>query len=555
MSVVENGSSAPGGELLSVEDLRITYRGRRGTTVAVDGVSFGLGAGEALALVGESGSGKSSIARAVLGLLGRRAEVSGRVLFASDDLDGGGAELLTLPPARARRLRGRDIAYIPQDPGGSLDPLRRVIDQVIEPLRHHRLGDPSEHRDRALRALREAGLDEPERLAARWPHELSGGQRQRVLIATAIVAEPRLIIADEPTSALDVTVQRRILDRLQQLTRSHGTALLLITHDLAVAADRTDTTVALRRGQVADHGPSRTLLVAPEHPYTRALVEAIPGRSRVLAAIDPPEPEADEPPVIEVRGVEKTFGHRRDPVRALRPLDLDVRPGDSIGIVGESGSGKTTLARVILGLTSPDAGSARIDGRPVSRGDRRIRRLVQPVFQNPHSSFDPARSVGWSVLEPVRALAPRPRAARRELLATLLADVGLDHELGARRPDELSGGQLQRAAIARALAVSPRVLVCDEAVSALDVTVQAQILSLLSRLQAEHGLALVFITHDLGVLRELCRDVLVMREGAVVERGRTAEVLERPAHEYTRELIAAIPGRAVGPEGAPVDTL
>ncbi|MGP9536699.1 nickel ABC transporter ATP-binding protein NikE [Brachybacterium sp. AOP43-C2-M15] len=550
MSIV--GSSAPphgedrpaGKDLLTVEDLRITYRRRGTTTTAVDGVSFALRAGESLALVGESGSGKSSIARAALGLLGARAEVSGRVLLVDDGDVGASADsdLLTLPAARARRLRGRDIAYIPQDPGGSLDPLRRVIDQVTEPLRHHRLGDPAAHRERALQALREAGLGDAERLSSRWPHELSGGQRQRVLIATAIVSEPRLIIADEPTSALDVTVQRQILDRIQQLTASHGTALLLITHDLAVAADRTDTTVALRRGRIVDQGPSRALLVAPEHPYTRALVEAIPGRSRTLAAIDPPQPEVGGAPVIEVRGVEKTYGHRRDPVRALLPLDLTVRPGDSIGIAGESGSGKTTLARVMLGLTPPDGGDVRIGGRPVSRGDRRIRRLVQPVFQNPHSSFDPAHSVGWSVLEPVRALAPRSRAARRELLGTLFADVGLDASLSARRPDELSGGQLQRVAIARALAVSPQVLVCDEAVSALDVTVQAQILSLLSRLQREHELALVFITHDLGVLRELCRDVLVMREGEVVEQGRTAAVFDAPAHEYTRELIAAIPG-------------
>ena len=373
-------------------------------------------------------------------------------------------------------------------------------------------------------------------------HELSGGQRQRVLIATAIVSRPRLIIADEPTSALDVTVQRQILDRLQLLTASHGTALLLITHDLAVAADRTDTTIALRQGQIADRGSSPALLTAPAHPYTRALVEAIPGRSRILAPVRPPEPGADQVRLIEVSGAAKSYGHRRDPVRALLPTELTVRPGDGIGIAGESGSGKTTLARLVLGLTDPDEGTVHIGGRPVSRGDRRIRRIVQPVFQNPHSSFDPARTVGWSVLEPVRALAPRSRSAGRELLTRLLTDVGLDPALRTRRPDELSGGQLQRVAIARALAVSPRVLVCDEAVSALDVTVQAQILTLLSRLQIERDLALVFITHDLGVLRQLCRDVLVMRDGEVVERGRTAAVFDQPEHEYTRELISAIPG-------------
>jgi len=535
-------STEAGAPLLAVEDLRIAYRGRRDLTTAVDGVSLTIEPGRTLALVGESGSGKSSIARALLGILGDRAEVTGRVLLAGDAPDEPARDLLALPAARARRIRGREIAYVPQDPGGSLDPLRRVIDQVIEPLRHHRIGDPAEHRARALQALQEAGLEDAEQLAQRHPHELSGGQRQRVLIAVAIVTAPRLIIADEPTSALDVTVQRRILDRLQELTATHGTALLLITHDLAVAADRTDTTIALRAGRVVDRGPSRRLLTAPEHPYTRALVEAIPGRSRTLAAIRPAGAASGAPPLLEVRGAERSFGHRSRPVRALRPTDLTVRPGDSIGVAGESGSGKTTLARIVLGLTAPDAGEVRIAGREVTRGDRALRRIVQPVFQNPHSSFDPSRSVGWSVLEPVRALGGVPRARRGELRDTLLRDVGLDPALAGRRPDELSGGQLQRAAIARALAVSPQLLVCDEAVSALDVTVQAQILALLARLQQERGLALVFITHDLAVLRELCRDVIVMRRGEVVERGVTAHVFDDPQHAYTRELIAAIPG-------------
>lgn len=539
-----DSAAATGEDLLIVEDLHVAYRRHRATTTAVGGVSFTIRAGQSLALVGESGSGKSSIARAVLGLLGKRAEVSGQVRFISEDAEsaGGGQDLLTLPAKQARRLRGRDIAYIPQDPGTSLDPLRRVIDQVTEPLGHHRIGDPATYRDTALQALRDSGLRDADQIAARWPHELSGGQRQRVLIATAIVSQPRLIIADEPTSALDVTVQRQILDRIQQLTASHGTALLLITHDLAVAADRTDTTIALRQGQIADHGSSRELLTTPDHPYTRALVEAIPGRSRALAAVHPQQQGTDETSLIQVAGAAKTYGHRRAPVRALLPIDLTIRPADSIGIAGESGSGKTTLARIILGLTDPDEGTVHIDGHAVSRSNRQIRRIVQPVFQNPHSSFDPARTVGWSVLEPVRALTPRSRSAQQELLAALLTDVGLDPALGARRPDELSGGQLQRVAIARALAVSPRVLVCDEAVSALDVTVQSQILSLLSRLQVEHDLALVFITHDLGVLRELCREVLVMREGEVLESGRTAAVFDDPEREYTRELIAAIPG-------------
>ncbi|UEJ84284.1 ABC transporter ATP-binding protein [Brachybacterium halotolerans subsp. kimchii] len=523
--------------VLRIQDLAVQYVRRGRGTTAVDGVSLQVGPGESVALVGESGSGKTTIARSVLGLLDQRARVHGTVEVA-------GHELLELGVRGARRLRGRDIGYVPQDPGGSLDPLKRVLDQVVEPLRIHRIGDPRQHRDRALQALRDAGLEDPRSLAGRWPHELSGGQRQRVLIAAAMVTEPALIVADEPTSALDVTVQRRILDRIGELTSSHGTSLLLITHDLAIAADRTDRTLALRAGKVVDEGPSRSLLVDPQHPYTRALVDAIPGRSRTLEAIEPPRSSPEDDPLVHARGIAKTFGSRREPVTALLPADLEVRPGDSIGIVGESGSGKTTLARILLGLTRPDEGDVRVAGRAVSRGDRAIRRVVQPVFQNPHSSFDPARTVGWSALEPVRALAPRPRAARQQLLVRLFRDVGLDPMLAARRPDELSGGQLQRVAIARALSVEPQVLVCDEAVSALDVTVQAQILALLARLQHEHRLALVFITHDLGVLRQVCRDVLVMRRGEVVERGATAEVLTDPQTDYTRELIAAIPGAA-----------
>jgi peptide/nickel transport system ATP-binding protein len=535
-----SAGSAAASPVLRIQDLAVEYVRRGRATTAVDGVSFQIAPRESVALVGESGSGKTTIARSVLGLLDQRARVRGSVEVAGNDL-------LELGPRGARRLRGRGIGYVPQDPGGSLDPLKRVLDQVVEPLRIHRIGDPKQHRDRALQALCDAGLEDPRSLSGRWPHELSGGQRQRVLIAAAIVTEPALIVADEPTSALDVTVQRRILDRIEELTSSHGTSLLLITHDLAIAADRTDRTLALRIGQVVDEGPSRSLLVDPQHPYTRALVDAIPGRSRTLEAIEPPQPSSDGEPLVVARGIARTFGSRREPVVALRPADLEVRPGDSIGIVGESGSGKTTLARILLGLTRPDEGDVHVAGRAVSRSDRAIRRVVQPVFQNPHSSFDPARTVGWSALEPVRALTQTSRGARRQLLERLFQDVGLDPHLASRRPDELSGGQLQRVAIARALSVEPQVLVCDEAVSALDVTVQAQILALLARLQHEHGLALVFITHDLGVLRQVCRDVLVMRRGEVVERGATAEVLTAPQTDYTRELIAAIPGE---PEGA-----
>ena len=557
--VVATTDDAPTAPVLTIDDLAITYtRGQRRTR-AVGGVSLHIAPGESLAVVGESGSGKSSIARAALGLLPSSTDITGQILL-------NGTDLRTARPAAARQLRGTRIGYVPQDPGSSLDPVRRILDQVSEPLRIHGIGDRAEREQRALQALADAGLPDPERLGRRFPHQLSGGQRQRVLIAAAIIAKPQLIIADEPTSALDVTVQRVVLDRLQELIASAGTALLMITHDLAVAAQRTDRVLAMRGGRIIEQGSSRQVLLEPREPYTRELVAAMPGRraSRGVPAGTPhaagaPDPSDRKPsdqnlpdlnrpnrsadaPALAGRGLSRSFGRGSAAVQALREATFTLPRGGALGIVGESGSGKTTLARILLGLEKSDAGTVELDGSPLGKRDRAFRRRVQPVFQNPHTSFDPMRTVGWSVLEPVRGLSHmRSRAQQDRLLAQLFTDVGLDPELAARRPHELSGGQLQRAAIARALSVDPEILVCDEAVSALDVTVQAKVLDLLARLRRERSLTLLLITHDLAVVEETCPDVLVMQGGRIVESGATAAVFADPQHEVTRELIAAIP--------------
>lgn len=523
--------------LLEVRDLRIEYRSRRSAHVAVEGASLELARGEALALVGESGSGKSSIGRAVLGLHRGSTRVTGTVR-----LDG--EELLGMPERRRRALRGAAIALVPQDPMAALDPLRRVGDQVAEVLRVHRLAAGAAARERALAALAEAGLPDPA-LAERYPHQLSGGQRQRVLIAAAIVAEPRLVVADEPTSALDVTVQRTILDRLQALTAERGTGLLLITHDLAVAAERADRIAVLDRGRIVEDGPARVVVAAPAHASTRALVGSLPQlRAEPLVA---PAPD-DAPVVLRAEGLSLAFGHGPAAAVALDGVDLALRRGQSLGVVGESGSGKTTLARVVLGLARPDAGRVELDGAPEpERGrSRAFRRRVQPVFQDPYSSLDPSHAVGHAILEPVRALARAGRAERRARLAELLEQVRLPSTIASRLPGELSGGQLQRVAIARALSVGPDVLVCDEAVSALDVTVQAQVLELLAELQRERGLSTLFITHDLAVLRLVCDSVAVMEAGRIVEQGPTAAVLAAPEHPRTRALLEAVPGAGLG---------
>ncbi len=532
--------------LLSIEDLRVDYRTAAGPLPAVRGVSLAIAPGEVVAVVGESGSGKSTLAHAVLGLLPDNGRMTGgRIRLGEEDLVGRSEKAF-------RAIRGRRIGLVPQDPGIALNPVRRVGEQVAEALRVHGLADRRGARTRAVDLLARAGLPDPAVRAAQYPHELSGGMRQRVLIAIALAAEPALLIADEPTSALDVTVQRRVLDHLEELTRSAGTAVLLVTHDLGVAADRADRLVVMSQGRVVEEGPARAVLADPRAAYTRTLVGAVPGlrppcapkRARTLLATH----EAAEPPLVEVRDLVKDFplpGRRT--LRAVDGVGFTIGRGETLALVGESGSGKSTTARLLLRLEDPTSGSVLFDGTDVTavrgRAWRELRRRAQLVYQNPYASLDPRFTVEEVVAEPLRAFRVGGAAARRDRAAELVDRVALPASVLARRPAELSGGQRQRVAIARALALSPDLVVCDEPVSALDVSVQAQVLDLLAELQDRAGLAYLFISHDLAVVRRVAHRVGVLRDGRLLELAPTEQLFTAPEHDYTRELLAAIAGQ------------
>ncbi|GAB2673090.1 dipeptide ABC transporter ATP-binding protein [Nocardia goodfellowii] len=524
--------------LLTVRDLRVRYRSTHGPVNALAGVSLTLARGEVVALVGESGSGKSTLGHAVLGLLGSAAEITG----GSVAFDG---HVVPHGDERAwRRLRGAHIGFVPQDPGLSLNPVRRVGDQVAETLLVHGLADRRTARERAVRLLADAGLDRPELRASQYPHELSGGQRQRVLIAAALIAEPDLVIADEPTSALDATVARKVLDQLTAQTTARGTAVLLITHDLAVAAERADRLIVLNGGEIVETGATAEVLAHPRHPYTKRLLAASPS----LAPFEGfrPTRTGDAPPLLEVHEVRKRFHAKAGgAVTAVDGVGFVLRRGETLSLVGESGSGKSTTARIALRLIDPDSGSVTFDGQDLTglRGSRLrgLRQRFQVVYQNPYASLDPRWRVARIVEEPLRAFGIGDRTARRSRVRELLDQVALPERFAHRRPAELSGGQRQRVAIARALALHPDLLVLDEPVSALDASIQAQILELLDRLQSELDLSYLFISHDLAVVRRISDRVAVMRHGRIVETGSTADIFDNPQHEYTRELLSAIP--------------
>ncbi|NEB05694.1 ABC transporter ATP-binding protein [Streptomyces sp. SID13726] len=520
--------------LVQVTDLTVEF----GDLRAVDGLSFSLADGAALALVGESGSGKSTVASALLGLhRGTGARVSGSVEVAGVDVQQASDDEL-------RRLRGAKAAMVFQDPLSSLDPYYAIGDQIAEVHRVHTRVSRRAARARAVEVLDRVGIPDAPRRSRSRPHEFSGGMRQRALIAMALACEPDLLIADEPTTALDVTVQAQILDLLHTLRQETGMGLLLVTHDVGVAAESVDDVLVMRHGRAVEHGPVGTVLGAPAEAYTRELLAAVP---RVDAPRAPSGASGDV--VLEAKGLRREFGRGKKAFAAVDDVSLTIHRGETLGVVGESGSGKTTLGRMLVGLLEPTAGEVRDEARTRVG----VNPAVQMVFQDPVSSLNPRRSVGESIADPLRArgmgVAPFERSRERGRdekrirgrVTELLERVGLEGAHYDRYPHEFSGGQRQRVGIARALAADPRVIVCDEPVSALDVTTQAQVVALLGELQRELGLALVFVAHDLAVVRQVSDRVAVMRRGRIVEQGPADEVYDNPQDPYTKQLLAAVP--------------
>ncbi|MDX3384892.1 ABC transporter ATP-binding protein [Streptomyces niveiscabiei] len=508
--------------LVEVSDLTVEF----GALKAVDGLSFTLQEGAALALVGESGSGKSTVASALLGLhRGTGARVGGSVTVA-------GTAVQDASDDELRRLRGGKAAMVFQDPLSSLDPYYAIGDQIAEVYRVHTRATKRAARARAVEVLEHVGIPDAARRSRSRPHEFSGGMRQRALIAMALACEPDLLIADEPTTALDVTVQAQILDLLHTLREETGMGLLLVTHDVGVAAESVDDVLVMRHGRLVERGTIGDVLGAPKDAYTRELLGAVPrvdARRTVSGATDDV--------VLEATGLRREFGRGKKAFTAVDDVSLTVRRGETLGVVGESGSGKTTLGRMLVGLLKPTAGEIRFDGHAHTRVDP----VVQMVFQDPVSSLNPRRTVGESIADPLRARGEKDEKAIRARVTELLERVGLEAGHYDRYPHEFSGGQRQRVGIARALAADPRVIVCDEPVSALDVTTQAQVVALLGELQRELGLALVFVAHDLAVVRQVSDRVAVMRQGRIVEEGPADEVYDSPREDYTKQLLAAVP--------------
>ncbi|MCX4747235.1 ABC transporter ATP-binding protein [Kitasatospora sp. NBC_01287] len=511
--------------VLEVNELRVEFDG----TPAVAGVGFSLAAGDTLGIVGESGSGKSTTALALLRML----PAPGRITGGSVRL--AGQDLAALDEEALRALRGRKIAMIFQDPMSSLNPVLTIGRHLHEALRAHGVRDKAVRERRALELLDLVGIPSAAERLADHPHQFSGGQRQRVMIALALANEPEVLVADEPTTALDATVQRQILDLLERINRETCTALVLITHDLGVVARSCRRLLVMRDGGVVEEGLTAELLTRPRHPYTQQLLAAVPRLEEpsAAAANSTPGPEV----LLAATGLRKTFRGRRrrgGPVLALDGVDLVLRPGETLGIVGESGSGKSTLAKALVQVHRQDSGTILFRGRPLAA----VEREVQMVFQDPYASLNPRMTVGRIIAEPMIAHGLPDREAR---VARLLTQVGLDPAAADRYPRAFSGGQRQRIGIARALAPEPSVLICDEPVSALDVSVQAQVIELLAELQRELGLAIVFIAHDLAVVRRISHRIAVLHQGRVVETGPADQVLADPQDPYTRTLLAAAP--------------
>ncbi|MFC9892932.1 dipeptide ABC transporter ATP-binding protein [Nocardia sp. NPDC127579] len=553
--------------LLEIEDLNVCFTSEGKQIPAVRGVSLAVYPGQTVAIVGESGSGKSTTAHAIIDLLPGSGEVtSGQIMFDGKDLTAASAKDIVA-------VRGRGIGLVPQDPMSNLNPVWKIGFQIRETLEANGIAKGKQAAVRAAELLEEAGMSDAERRVNQYPHEFSGGMRQRALIAIGLSCRPKLLIADEPTSALDVTVQRQILDHLDELTSELGTAVLLITHDLGLAAERAEHLVVMYRGRVVESGPALQILRNPQHLYTKKLVSSAPSLAsqRLSAvrkraeireqAVEVAEQVAAEDTataavpddVVIAENLTKAFKIRGSvPWKSTDFIAVDnvsfrLKRGTTTAIVGESGSGKSTVTQMVLGLLEPTSGSVTFDGRTVAKLNRKeafaFRRRVQPIFQDPYGSLDPMYSIYRTIEEPLRTHGIGTAKEREATVRDLLDKVSLPSTVMRRYPNELSGGQRQRVAIARALALEPEVVVCDEAVSALDVLVQAQILNLLNDLQAELGLSYLFVTHDLAVVRQIADNVLVMQKGGVVESATTTEVFDNPQTEYTRRLLDAIPGR------------
>jgi peptide/nickel transport system ATP-binding protein len=572
-SVSTTATAADETPLLQVKDLQVTFSTMGGDVHAVKGVNFELYQGESIAIVGESGSGKSTTATAILDLLAENGRVSGgQALF-------NGRDLTKLSRKQMERIRGREIGYVPQDPMSNLNPVWNIGFQVKETIEANSELRGKAAKARAIEVLQEAGLADAESRLKQYPNQFSGGMRQRVLIGIGMSARPKLLVADEPTSALDVTVQRVILDHLATLTEEYGTSVMFITHDLGLAAERAEKLVVMYKGQVVEYGDSKEILADPRHPYTKRLVAAAPSLASkriqhqvetggqaedaptdialtkveelALEAAEAGPQETETEALIKVSNVTKVYNIRekgltKTPFKAVDDVSFEIPRGTTMAIVGESGSGKSTIAKMFLKLEDITSGTMTFDGQDVATWPQRklldFRRRVQPVFQDPYGTLDPMRSIGASIAEPLETHKVGTSASRRKTVLELLDQVALPSSTANRYPGELSGGQRQRIAIARALALKPEVLVLDEAVSALDVLVQGQVLDLLAQLQAELGLTYLFITHDLAVVRMVADHVTVMRKGKVVEASTTDDVFENPREEYTRNLLEAIPG-------------
>ena len=529
--------------VLTIEGLSVRLPRGADRPFAVEDVSFTVARHEILCIVGESGSGKSVTAQTVMGLIPRGTldPVAGRVLLK-------GIDILGTSEQQMRRLRGEVMAMIFQEPMTALNPVMRVGDQIAEMLEIHTDLDAAGRKARVLEVMADVNLPDPERSYEVFPHQISGGQRQRIMIAMALVLEPDLLIADEPTTALDVTTQAQILELIKDIQQRHGMAVLFITHDFGVVADIAHRVVVMQHGRVVETGETAQVLNRPRHAYTRMLMAAVPS----LVPPDRPPPQTRDV-ALETRKLVKTYGSagwlgRGRVIKAVKGVDLTLHRGETVGIVGESGSGKSTVARCIVRLIDPTSGEVLIDGENIASLSqqqlRPHRRDVQVVFQDPYRSLNPRRTVGQSIVEgPMNFGLSRPEALARA--EELMRVVQLHPDVLGRYPHEFSGGQRQRICIARALAMEPTVLVADEPVSALDVSVQARVLTLLDEVRQRFRLAMLFITHDLRVAAQVCDRILVMKEGEVVEQGDTADIYARPQHEYTRELMAAVPGREV----------